>query len=139
MHWKQKTAVKISPMKRLLSCVGIFLCLQFVGCASRPSSIITSTSPLPAGVRGTIPASGSDCQYHFLGIIPLGTSPSTANALESAKEDAEVDVLTDVTVDHNVGYYILFSNRCVRVEGLGVPRDTLRRSLQRSNSPAPFY
>lgn len=96
-----------------------------VGCSSIPTTMLTSTSPIPAGVRGTIPAFGSDCQYYFLGIVPVSPSPNSQAALDDAKEDADVDVLTDVTVDHGGGYYILFSNLCVRVRGKGVERRLL--------------
>ncbi|MCI5065062.1 hypothetical protein MRY87_05010 [bacterium] len=115
----------------------LLLLASLSGCASRPSSMITATSPLPPGVRGTIPARGSDCQYNFLGLVPITSSASTARALDSAKRDADVDVLTDVTVDRNFGYYILFSNTCVRVEGMGVSRSRLQRSLQLSESTDP--
>jgi hypothetical protein len=115
----------------------LLMTLGLQGCASKPSSIITSTSPLPPGVRGTIPARGSDCQYYLLGILPITTSPSSSAALEDAKRDANVDVLTDVTVDHNAGYYILFGNQCVRVDGMGVPRDVLNRRMLHSESPYP--
>lgn len=96
------------------------------GCAGQPSSMIASTSPLPPNVRGTVPASGDDCQYSFLGLIPLTASPNTQGALNEAKHDADSDVLTDVTVDHTSGYYLLFSNHCVHVRGLGVPRAVTR-------------
>lgn len=87
--------------------------------------MLASTSPIPAGVRGTIPAFGSDCSYYFLGLIPMSPSLDSQAALDDAKEDADVDVLTDVTVDHGGGYYILFSNLCVRVRGKGVERSVL--------------
>ena len=95
------------------------------GCVSRPTTMITSTSPLPPGVRGTIRTSGSDCQYYLLGLIPVTGSASAADALDSAKRSADVDVLTDVTEDSSGGYYILWSNSCIRVSGMGVPRDRL--------------
>ena len=106
--------------------------LALSGCSSHPSSgsLITSTSPLQPGIRGTIPAKGSDCQYRFLGILPLNASASAAQALSKAKKNADSDVLTDVTIDHNSGYYILFSNRCIRIEGFGVPRKLLEPSEQ---------
>jgi hypothetical protein len=47
---------------------------------------------------------------------------NTQTALDKAKQMANADVLTDVTVDFVGGYYILFSNNCVRVQGKGVPR-----------------
>lgn len=106
-----------------IATLGLALILfMLAGCSSKPSSIIASTSPLPPGVRGTIPTRASDCQFHLLGLIPLTTSPDTSDALDAAKRKIDVDVLTDVTVDYNGGYYILFSNNCVRVSGLGVPR-----------------
>lgn len=104
--------------KRLLT---FFLfVLFFTACSSHPSTMIASTSPLSPGVRGTIPTKGTSCQYYLLGLIPLTTSPDSQDALEDAKDKANADVLTDVTIDENSGYYILFSNHCIRVRGLGV-------------------
>jgi len=91
-------------------------------CSSAPTTLVASTSPLPPGIRGTLPAYGSDCQYHFLGFIPISSSANTQAALDDAKDDVDVDVLTDVTVDHGGGYYILLSTHCVRVRGKGVPK-----------------
>ena len=109
---------------------GLVLSCGLNGCSGMPSTIIPSTSPIPAGVRGTIPAFGSDCQYNLLGILPLNFSPNTQAALDSAKEDADVDVLTDVTVDYGGSYFILFSNNCVRVRGKGVPREVLAQAIE---------
>ncbi len=121
--------IKVELMKLLrLCCPIILLCLA--ACSARPSSIITSTSPLPPGVRGTIKTSASDCQYNLLGIIPITSSASTESALDDAKSYINVDVLTDVTVDHSFGYYILWSNNCVRISGLGVPREELRQRAE---------
>lgn len=92
------------------------------GCSSAPTTLVASTSPLPPGVRGTIKAYGSDCQYYFLGFLPISGSPNTQAALDDAKEDADSDVLTDVTIDHGGGYYILLSTNCVRVRGKGVEK-----------------
>jgi len=98
--------------------------LAFVsGCSSSPTTMVASTSPLPPGVRGVRPAYGSDCQYSFLGFIPVSGSPNTQAALDDAKDDADADVLTDVTIDHGGGYYILLSTDCVRVRGKGVPKE----------------
>lgn len=95
------------------------------GCSrSIPPTMATSTSPVHPGVRGTIPAYGINCQYYFLGLIPVTPSCNSQEALDEAKESADVDVLTDVTVDQSAAYYILFSNNCVRVRGKGVPRGT---------------
>jgi hypothetical protein len=101
--------------------------LSTIGCSSAPTTLVPSTSPLPPGVRGTIKAYGSDCQYYFLGIIPISGSANTQAALEDAKSDADADVLTDVTIDHGGGYYILLSTHCVRVRGKGVPKEITDR------------
>ena len=93
-----------------------------VGCAGMPVALSPSTSPVAPGTRGTIPAYGSDCQFYLLGLIPVTHSMNTQTALDKAKQMANADVLTDVTVDFVGGYYILFSNNCVRVQGKGVPR-----------------
>ncbi len=75
----------------------------------------SALSPIAPGVRGTIPAYGSNCQFDLFGIIPVTHSLNTQAALDRAKESADVDVLTDVTVDFGASYYVLFSNNCVRV------------------------
>lgn len=103
-----------------------FVSIILTGCSSKPSSLVASTSPIPPGIRGTIPTHGSNCQTFFLGLIPLTGSPDSQDALEEAKERIDVDVLTDVTIDHGGIYVILFSTDCVRVRGKGVPRDMLR-------------
>jgi|GEM_PF-1729377 len=121
-------------MRLLTILILLPLLLTITACASKPSSMIASTSPLPAGVRGSIPARGSDCQFHLLGLIPVTSSPDTQNALTKAKRSADVDVLTDVTVDHNAGYYLLFSNNCVRVRGEGVPRHLINTPSKPSRS-----
>jgi len=92
------------------------------GCAGMPVALSPSSSPVAPGTRGTIPAYGSDCQFYLLGLIPITHSLDSQAALDRAKKMANVDVLTDVTVDFVGGYYILFSNNCVRVQGKGVAR-----------------
>lgn len=114
----------------------VLLILLTLGCAgSHGPGLISSTSPLAPGVRGTIPASGSDCQTFFLGLIPVTTSPNTQEALNDAKKSAHASVLTDVTVDENSFYWILFSHRCVRVRGLGVEEEQ-SAPVQASSSSA---
>ncbi len=107
----------------LYSTLGAILLLTFLGgCAGIPITLAPSSSPVAPGVRGTIPAYGSNCQFDLFGIIPVTHSLNTQAALDRAKESADVDVLTDVTVDFGASYYVLFSNNCVRVRGKGVPR-----------------
>jgi hypothetical protein len=102
----------------------LILLLLITSCSAAPSTIIQSTSPLPPGVRGTISGYGSDCQYYFLGLLPITGSASTEEALEEAKEDARSEVLTDVVIDTSGGYYILYSNNCIRVSGKGVRNES---------------
>jgi hypothetical protein len=106
---------------------GLVLAALFSGCAGMPVALAPSSSPVAPGTRGSIPAYGSDCQFYLLGLIPITHSLNSQAALERAKQTAGVDVLTDVTVDFVGGYYILFSNNCVRVQGKGVPRSELTR------------
>ena len=103
-------------------CKALLCCLIVSGCAGLPIAIAPSSSPVAPGVRGTVPAYGSNCQFYLLGLIPVTQSLDTQAALEDAKESANADVLTDVTVDFAGGYYVFFSNNCVRVQGKGVPR-----------------
>lgn len=111
----------------LLVCSGNF------GCGAKPTSLIASSSPVPPGVRGTIPTSGSNCQYFLLGLIPITGSPDSQDALDRAKSNADVDVLTDITIDHGGYYLILFSTSCVRIKGKGIPRDILSAADARAN------
>ena len=116
----------------------VFFTCALSGCAAGPApTLIAATSPLPPGVRGTIPTSASDCQYHLLGLIPLSTSSNTQRALEKAKDNAGTSVLTDVTVDKTGAYFILFSNSCSRVRGLGVDPTVLAR-IEARNQGAAF-
>ncbi len=104
-------------MKNIL----ILLCsILLFACGTIPVGITTSTSPLAPGIRGTVPTSASDCQYNLFGLIPITTSLSTQYALDVAKSNIGVNVLTDVVVDYKFAHYLLFSNSCVRVSGLGV-------------------
>lgn len=112
-------------MKRLIL-VGVFFSL--IGCSSLSPSIVASTSPIQPGVRGSIEASGSNCQYNLLGLLPLTGALNTQDALNAAKNSANSKVLTDVTIDVTNSYYVLFSNNCVHVRGLGVPKQELDRA-----------
>lgn len=108
--------------------------LLLASCGSRPTTLVASSSPVPPGVRGTIPTHGSNCQYFLLGLIPISGAPDSQDALEEAKQRVDVDVLTDITIDHGGHYFILFSTDCVRVQGKGIPRDVLERADTRENT-----
>jgi hypothetical protein len=125
----------LSGVQKGLVMVGLGLLL---GCSSSHGpELIASTSPLAPGVRGTVPASGSDCQTFLLGLLPLTTSPNTQDALSMAKKSAGAEVLTDVTVDENSFYWILLSHRCIRVRGLGVvPEKELGSAASSSEAAA---
>jgi hypothetical protein len=121
-------------MKSIYKLSAVFvLCVTTVGCAGMPVALAPSTSPVAPGTRGTIPAFGSDCQFYLLGVIPVTHSTSTQVALDKAKQMSNSDVLTDVTVDFVGGYYILFSNNCVRVQGRGIPRGADTKSPARED------
>lgn len=109
-----------------LDSIFLALCASVaVGCTSMPVALAPSSSPAAPGVRGTIPARGINCQFFLFGLIPVTHSIDTQAALDEAKKRADVDLLTDVTVDFVASYYILVSDNCVRVQGKGVPRETV--------------
>lgn len=103
------------------------LCILMCSCASVPTSLSASTSPIQDGLRGTIETRGKDCQYSFL-FFPITPENSTFLALKRAKERADVDVMTDVTVDYRASTWILLSRTCVIVQGMGVTRDAIREA-----------
>lgn len=107
------------------------------GCASMPVALAPSSSPAAPGVLGTIPTRGVNCQFFFLGLIPMTHSIDTQAALDEAKKRADVDVLTDVTVDFIASYYIIVSDNCVRVQGKGVPRATGGATPPTLSGPSP--
>ena len=115
--WAQTSEVFMS-LPRFLSLMTFLL---VTGCGLPANQITSSTSPIPGGVRGTVPVHGDDCQYKLLMLLPLTSYPSTQEALSDAKAACGCDVLTDVTVDDSWGTVLLWSWRCVNVEGLGVP------------------
>jgi hypothetical protein len=117
-----KEEIVMKSLRRIFT--GLMCCLAITGCAGMPVALAPSTSPVAPGTRGTVPAYGSDCQFYLLGVIPVTHSMNTQAALDRAKQMSNSDVLTDVTVDFVGGYYILFSNNCVRVQGKGVPRSS---------------
>ena len=109
-------------MSKLLRVTLLVICMFCLGCSGVSSSISASSSPLPEGVRGTKPAHGSDCEYTLFGLIPITPAINTQKALQNAKDDVGVDVLTDITVDLVSGYFVIITNDCVHVRGLGVPK-----------------
>lgn len=104
-------------MKKLIAALIVVTCF---GCFSLPAAIAPSSSPLEAGTRGTVWTRGESCQYWLLGFVPLNREPSTHHALHRAKKTADAHALTDVTVDWFFAYFVLWSQHCAVVEGLGV-------------------
>jgi hypothetical protein len=65
------------------------------------------------------PVKGQSCQTKFLYIFPLGSSPSTEEAIQSAKDQFEgTKYLTDVSIDDRVKWEFGYSIQCIVVEAI---------------------
>lgn len=63
------------------------------------------------------PVKGQSCQTKVLYIFPLGPAPSTAEAIQSAKDQLEgTKYLTDVSIDDRVKWEFGYSVQCITVE-----------------------
>jgi hypothetical protein len=61
---------------------------------------------------------GKSCQTRALYLFPYGPAPSTAEAIQSAKDQYEgTKYLTDVSIDERTEWNIGYSRQCVIVEG----------------------
>lgn len=113
------------------ACICFLLIVTLPACSGSNRGLIPSTSPLPDGVHGTIATEGDNCQYRLLGILPLSMPPNTQAALAEAKTSSGTEVLTDVTIDETSAWYLLFSNRCVHVRGMGVQTTPVQQATLR--------
>ncbi|MEI6857869.1 hypothetical protein [Psychrilyobacter sp.] len=64
------------------------------------------------------PVKGRNCQTMMLYIFPRGASPSTNEAIESAKNQQQgTKYITDITIDDRIEWKIGYSIQCITVEG----------------------
>ena len=65
------------------------------------------------------PVKGQSCQTKLLYIFPLGSAPSTDEAIQSAKDQFEgIKYLTDVSIDDRVKWEFGYSEQCILVEAM---------------------
>ena len=99
-----------------------------IGCAHMPGGIASSTTPIgnrPYRVVGR--ARGSDSYVCLLGILPIKGSNSLKEAVHSAVRAHGADALIEVTVETYTQFWLLFTRRVIKVEGLAIRFDhTLR-------------
>ena len=63
------------------------------------------------------PVKGQSCQTMVLYLFPLGTAPSTAEAIQTAKKQYEgTKYLTDISIDDRTEWYFGYSIECISVE-----------------------
>lgn len=64
------------------------------------------------------PVVGQSCQTKVLYLFPLGEAPSTAEAVQAAKDQREgTQFLTDISIDDRIKWEIGYSMHCITVEG----------------------
>ena len=62
---------------------------------------------------------GQSCQTRVLYVFPLGSAPSTAEAIQAAKDQYEgTKFITDVSIDDRTKWEIGYSIQCITVEGI---------------------
>jgi len=82
-----------------------------------PSTYIGSEDGANAGKIG--PVKGQSCQTRVLYLFPTGLPPSTAEAIQSAKDQYEgAKYLTDISIDDRTEWEIGYSKQCITVEGI---------------------
>ena len=93
-----------------------------IGCSHISGGIAPSSIPLEPGSYSVIgEATGGDCQYKLLGIIPLSGGNETHSALEDALTDVpNTTALIQITSDTYSQYWILWSNTCTQVHATAV-------------------
>ena len=65
------------------------------------------------------PVKGQSCQTRVLYLFPAGPPPSTAEAIQSAKDQYEsTKYLTDISIDDRTEWGIGYSRQCISVEGI---------------------
>ncbi len=81
-----------------------------------PSTYIGSEDGANSGQIDRV--KGQSCQTRVLYLFPTGPPPSTAEAIQSAKDQYEgTKYLTDISIDDRTEWEIGYSRQCITVEG----------------------
>jgi len=82
-----------------------------------PSTFIGSEDDANSEQIGRL--KGQSCQTLVLYLFPVGLPPSTAEAIQSAKDQYEdTKYLTDISIDDRTEWGIGYSKKCITVEGI---------------------
>lgn len=99
----------------------LLLLLQLTGCAHTPGGLSEATEPLNGRSYEEIgKVEATDSKVSLFGIIPISSSNSVQNAIDSAKEKIGADALIKVTVENYSQFWILLSNDSIVVRGVGI-------------------
>ncbi len=82
-----------------------------------PNTYTSSEDSANSGQIGRV--KGQSCQTRVLYLLPHGPAPSTAEAIQSAKDQYEgTKFLTDISIDDRTEWEIGYSRQCITVEGI---------------------
>ena len=82
-----------------------------------PSTFIGSEDDANSEQIGWV--KGQSCQTRVLYVFPTGLPPSTAEAIQSAKDQYKgTKYPTDVSIDDRTEWEIGYSRQCITVEGI---------------------
>jgi len=111
-------------MKRMLIVgLAILLSVSFQGCTTGQHGSLTEKTFIDelkySDFKRLGRASGESCQTRVLYTFPKGDPPTTAEALDMAKNQYKTTAfLADVTVETRIRWTILYSEECVVVTGI---------------------
>jgi hypothetical protein len=108
-------------MKKVLMSIG-FLGLLFAGCFHAPGGIAPSTIPVDPHDYTIIEpnATGTDCVWRLLEIIPISAGNHLHTAVKEAIQDAKADALINVTVETTGWDLLIIGRSCTEVRGQGI-------------------
>ncbi|UUV18517.1 hypothetical protein NRK67_14665 [Fusobacteria bacterium ZRK30] len=102
-----------------------FLLILFpllTGCSTaKHGSFITSThiQNNHGNTEEIGPVKGSSCQTMMFYVLPMGSAPSTNEAIEAAKNQYPgTKYISDISIDDRVEWKVGYSIQCITVEGI---------------------
>ena len=115
--------IRVSPMTKIIVLPSTLLfLLLFVACTTGHHGTFVSSTYADAenglGSNRIGPVKGQSCQKMILYLIPTGPPPSTAEALQDAKNQYEdTRYLADISIDDRTQWRLGYSWQCIIVEG----------------------
>lgn len=92
------------------------------GCLHQAVAMSPSSEPLAPGSYEKLgPASGQDCLWKLLGVLPITSGNTLQGAMRDALNDKDgTDALVQVTADTFTQFFIVISRECTQVDGVAV-------------------